>query len=108
NDANASPPEEPSASARKIGTPEPQRRENTEVEAIVNRRLVYANVMRSAGCGAYPLKGYASHNKALLKAAKEVCHETLSDAAREIHVLKDKSEDEVADCDISCDGTSRR
>jgi hypothetical protein len=32
----------------------------------------------------------------------------MSDAAREIHVLKDKSEDEVADCGISCDGTWRR
>jgi hypothetical protein len=86
----------------------------------VNRRLVFANVMRSAGCGALSAERfcglmnippiprsspYASHNKALLKAAKEVCHETMSDAAREIHVLKDKSEDEVADCGISYDGT---
>jgi hypothetical protein len=29
----------------------------------------------------------------------------MSDAAKEIHVLIDKSEDEVADCGISCDGT---
>jgi hypothetical protein len=28
---------------------------------------------------------YASRNKALLKAAKEVCHETMSDAAKKIH-----------------------
>jgi hypothetical protein len=36
----------------------------------VNRRLVYAIVMRSADndCSASP---YASHNKALLKAAKK-------------------------------------
>jgi hypothetical protein len=33
NDATASPPEGPSASARKICTPEPQRAENAEVEA---------------------------------------------------------------------------
>jgi hypothetical protein len=29
----------------------------------------------------------------------------MSDAAKEIHVLEDKSEDAVADCGISCDGT---
>ena len=86
----------------------------------MNRRLVYVNVMRSAGCGALSAERfcglmnippiprsspYASHNEALLKAAKDVCHETMSDAAKEIHVLIDKSEDEVADCGISCDGT---
>ena len=51
---------------------------------------------------------YAAHNKALLKATKEVCHETMIDDAKEIHVLNNKSPDDVADCGISCDGTWQR
>ena len=87
----------------------------------VNRRLVYA--MRSVGCGAaaaerfcglmnMPLipraSPYAAHNKALLKATKEVCQESMSEAAKEIHTLKGKAEGEVADCGVSCDGTWQR
>lgn len=79
--------------------------------------------MRSVGCGASSAERfctlmnmppiprsapYSLHNKALLKAAKEVCLETMNDAAKEIHVLKNKCEDEVADCGISCDGTWQR
>ena len=87
----------------------------------VNRRLVYA--MRSIGCGASgaerfcglmnmpPIPGsspYAAHNKALLKAAKEVCEESMGEAAKEIHTLQGKAENDVADCGVSCDGTWQR
>ena len=87
----------------------------------VNRRLVYS--MRSVGCGAaaaerfcclmnMPLiprcSPYAAHNKALCKVAKEVCYESISDGAQEIHSLKCISQDEVADCGISFDGTWQR
>ena len=188
NNTTATPPREPSASARKIGTPATQRVEETqgEVKGIrfvdlsilstifkilpckeckqfslelfenmakrkgcasnlelhctgcnwreefytsakinyffeVNRRMVYA--MRSVGCGAAAAERFCglmnmppiprcsvfgAHNKALLKAAKEVCCETMTDAAKEIHTLKEKSENEVADCGISCDGTWQR
>ena len=84
-------------------------------------RLVYA--MRTVGCGAAsaerfcglmnmpPIptsRPYAEHNKALLKAAKDVRYETMNDAAKEIHVLQNKQDDEVADCGISCDDTWQR
>ena len=87
----------------------------------INRRLVYA--MRSIGCGVSSaerfcglmnmppiptVSPYAAHNKALLKATKDVCEETMSDAAKEIHELKNKSQDEIADCGVSCDGTWQR
>ena len=89
----------------------------------VNRRLVYA--MRSVGCGGGAAAAerfcglmnmppipraspYAAHNKALLKATKEVCQESMSEAAKEIHTLKGKAEGEVADCGVSCDGTWQR
>ena len=87
----------------------------------VNRRFVYA--MRSIGSGASAAERfcglmnmppiprsspYAAHNKALSKAAKEVCSETMNDAAKEIHILKGKAENEMADCGISCDGSWQR
>ena len=71
--------------------------------------------MRSIGCGASSAERfcglmnmppiptaspYAAHNKALLKATKDVCEETMSDAAKEIHELKNKSQDEIADCGV--------
>ena len=79
--------------------------------------------MRTVGCGAASAERfcglmnmppiptsepYAEHNKALLKVAKDVCYETMNDAAKEIHVLQNKQDDEVADCGISCDGTWQR
>ena len=79
--------------------------------------------MRSVGCGASSTERFcilmnmppiprcaqfSAHNKALLKAAKEVCFTTLSDAVNEIHELKNKGEDEIADCGISCDRTWQR
>ena len=57
--------------------------------------------MRSVGCGGTAAEmfcgminmppiprasPYAAHNKALMKVAKEVCQETMSEAAKEIHV----------------------
>ena len=51
---------------------------------------------------------YSAHNKGLMKASKEVCQESMSKAAKEITTLKGKTEGEVADCGISCDGTSQR
>ena len=79
--------------------------------------------MRTVGCGVAsaerfcglmnmpPIptsRSYAEHNKALLKAAKDVRYETMNDAAKEIHVLQNKQDDEVADCGISCDDTWQR
>lgn len=79
--------------------------------------------MKSVGCGASSAERfcalmnmppiarsapYSSHNKALLKAAKDACFGTMNDAAKEMHVLKNKCEGEVADCGISCDGTLQR
>ncbi|XP_028414795.1 uncharacterized protein LOC114537882 [Dendronephthya gigantea] len=79
--------------------------------------------MRSVGCGASSAEKfcglmnmppiprcapYAAHNKALLKAAKEVCQESMSDAAKEIHDIKNTLEGEVVDCGISCDDTWQR
>jgi hypothetical protein len=87
----------------------------------VNRRLVYA--MRSVGCGGAAAERfcglmnmppipraspYSAHNKGLMKASKEVCQESMSKAAKEITTLKEKTEGEVADCGISCDGTWQR
>ena len=66
--------------------------------------------MRSVGCGAFSAERfcalmnlppiprpvpYSAHNRALLKAAKEVCFETMNDAAKEIHELKNKCRDEM-------------
>ena len=72
----------------------------------MNRRFVYAT--RLLAVVFHPPKGfavndfqmppiprsapYASHNKLLPKAAKQIT----SDAAKEVHVLKDKSEDDVS------------
>ena len=77
--------------------------------------------MRSVGCGRAAAKRfcglmnvpppprptpYASHNKALLKA--NVCFNTMSIAAQEIHDIQEKPHNEVTDCGVSCDGTWQR
>ena len=87
----------------------------------VNRRMVYS--MRSVGCGPAAAKRfcglmnmpppprptpYSSHNREILKATKTVCMETMNEAAKEIHHLKKKPDDEIIDCAISCDGTWQR
>lgn len=87
----------------------------------VNRRLVYA--MRSIGCGSTSAKrfcgimnmpppprptSYSNHNRSLLKAVKEVALETMKEAAEEIHELKPETDDGIAQCGVSCDGTWQR
>ena len=87
----------------------------------VNRRLVYS--MRSIGCGHAAAKRfcglmnmpppprptpYSHHNKALLKAVKEVSLETMTDAATEIHTKDGESINDIVQCGISCDGTRQR
>ena len=72
--------------------------------------------MRSVGCGPAaatakrfcglmnipppPPTPYASHNKALLKATKDVCFDTMSIAAQEIHDIQEKPHNEVTECGV--------
>lgn len=87
----------------------------------VNRRMVYA--MRSIGCGLSAMKRfcttmnmpppvgtkpYASHTKAILRAAKDVAEMSTNDAAKEIHNSKTQNAKEIVKTAVSCDGTWQR
>ena len=86
----------------------------------INRRITYA--MRLIGCGLSAmerfcssmnmpppvnLKAFEHHNKAILRAIKDVAEETMNDAAQEIHNLSsaEVDEQEALKTSVSCDGT---
>lgn len=87
----------------------------------INRRFVYA--MRGIGQGEASAKRFCAHmnmtpppnrnaynacNVALSKAVKDVAMETMEEAGKEVHLLKQVDADELGQCAVSCDGTWQR